>query len=84
MVEYSPDGALIAFGDRQGTVTLCERASGRVLSKKEKAHPPYVEDVEMSPDGRLLATCGADASIKLWRVQPDGLHLQKTLRGHMG
>jgi WD40 repeat protein len=35
-VEYSPDGALIVFGDRRGTVTLCERATGKVLSKKEK------------------------------------------------
>lgn len=84
-IEYSPDGKLIAFGDRQGSVTLCERASGRLLSKKEKAHAPHVYDVEMSPDGKLLATCGADSTIKLWHVQPDGLQEPPaTLRGHMG
>ena len=83
-VTYSPDGTRIAFGDRQGTVTLYERGSGRVLSKEVKAHPPYVSGIAMSPDGRLLATCGADSTIKLWRVQPGGLHLQDTLRGHMG
>jgi eukaryotic-like serine/threonine-protein kinase len=83
-VTYSPDGALIAFGDRRGTVTLCERATGKVLSKEIKTHAPLVHDVEMSPDGRLLASCGADSLIKLWRIQPNGLRLQATLRGHMG
>lgn len=82
-IEYSPDGARIAFGDRQGTVTLCDRSSGKGFSKV-KAHPPHVYGVAMSPDGKLLATCGADASIKLWRVEPDGLRLQATLLGHMG
>jgi WD40 repeat protein/tRNA A-37 threonylcarbamoyl transferase component Bud32 len=84
VVNYSPDGKLLAFGDRLGTVTLCERVTGRVLSKKDKAHPPHVYAVEFSPDGRLLATSGADSSIKLWWVRPDGLTLKKTLRGHMG
>jgi hypothetical protein len=83
-VDYSADGAQIVFGDRQGNVTLCDRVSGRSLSMIVRAHPPHVYDVEISPDGRLLATCGADASIKLWRVQEDGLHERSILRGHMG
>jgi len=70
---YSPDGAFIAWGDSQGTVTLCERVSRKVLSKEVKAHAPLVHDVKMSPDGTLLASCGADSTIKLWRVQSDGL-----------
>src|SRR5439155_14066024 len=41
-VKYSPDGARIAFGDRKGTVMLCERASGGVVSKELKAHPAHV------------------------------------------
>ena len=54
---------------------------GTILQKR--AHAPLVIQVETSPDGRLLATCGSDSTIKLWRVQPDGLQLQHTLRGHM-
>jgi WD40 repeat protein len=83
-VEYSPDGRLIACGDRKGQVTVCDRASGQVVAKHE-AHAPHIYDVEMSPDGRLLATCGADSTIKLWPVQADGRLLPpQTLRGHVG
>ncbi|MCI0541320.1 MAG: protein kinase, partial [Verrucomicrobiales bacterium] len=79
-VKYSPDGRLVAFGDRVGTVTLCERASGQVLSRAT-AHAPIVLDVEFAPDGTRLATCGTDSTTKLWRVQSNGLHLQDILRG---
>src|SRR6185369_13503102 len=41
-VKYSPDGTLIAFGDRQGTLTLAERRTGKVLSKSEKVHAPHL------------------------------------------
>jgi len=33
-VAYSPDGTRIVFGDRRGTVTLAERATGPVLWKE--------------------------------------------------
>jgi WD40 repeat protein len=82
-MNYSPDNRLLAFGDRLGTVTLCEHATGRVLSRTN-AHPPHVYAIEFSPDGQLLASCGADASIKLWLVHPEGLTFRATLRGHMG
>jgi WD40 repeat protein len=82
-LNYSPDGKFIAFGNRLGSVTLCERNTGHVLSKTN-AHPPHVYAVEFSPDGDLVATCGSDASIKLWAAQPDGLKWKATLRGHLG
>jgi WD40 repeat protein len=70
-VAYSSDGALIAFGDCQGTVMLCERLGGKVLANA-KAHAPAVTCVRISPDRRFLATCGADSTIKLWRMASDG------------
>ncbi len=81
-IDYSPDGARIAFGDRRGVLTLCER-TGRVLWK-QTVHAPHLYGIDFSRDGQLLATCGADSTIKLWRMLADGLRLQHTLRGHMG
>ena len=83
-VNYSPDGKLLAFGDRLGSVTLCDRHTRQVLSKKAKVQPPHVYGVAFSPDGRLLATCSGAAAIMLWKVDQHGLRLKSTLHGHVG
>jgi WD40 repeat protein/tRNA A-37 threonylcarbamoyl transferase component Bud32 len=83
-VNYSPDGQLLAFGDRLGSIILCDYKSKQVLSKQAKVHGGHVLRVVFSPDGRLLATSGVDASIKLWRVGPRGLTLGRILLGHLG
>ena len=82
-VGYSPDGKFLAFGDRLGSVTLCDRRTRRVF-KQPKVQPPHVYCVQFSPDSRLLATCSGDSSIKLWGVGPRGLTLHSTLLGHVG
>ena len=82
-LNYSPDGKYLMFGDRLGSVTLCERQSGRILSKTN-AHVPLVLGVAFSPDGRLAASCGTDSSIKLWVVSSTGLRWKATLLGHRG
>jgi WD40 repeat protein/tRNA A-37 threonylcarbamoyl transferase component Bud32 len=82
-VQYSPDGTLIAFGDRQGTITLAERRTGKVLSKFDKVHAPHCYCVAWSPDGHLLASSGADSVIRIWEVSRSGLGPPNLLRGHM-
>ena len=83
-VACSPDGKYVAFGDRLGSVTLCDRKTRHVLAKKPKVQPPWVYCVQFSPDSRLLATCSGDSSVKLWVISPHGLTLKWTLVGHVG
>ena len=58
----SPDGKLLATGDKAGTVKLWDLASGRLLAAVE-AHKGEVTALDFSPDGRELATCGFDDAV---------------------
>jgi serine/threonine protein kinase/WD40 repeat protein len=70
----SPDGALFATGHDtdglQGTVTLIEASTGKVLAKLERRDFPQVPVpepgfVQFSPDGKLLAVAGPKTSLQI-------------------
>jgi len=88
-VAFSPDGRLLATGiggykpengtTFTGTVILFEAKTGErkaVLS----GHSDQVTSVKFHPAGRLLASAGADNSIRLWDVREG--KLKATLSGH--
>jgi WD40 repeat protein len=47
-----------------------------VVSRQElavfEAHPQQVQAVVFAPDGKTLATCSGDKTIKLWKVSELG------------
>ncbi len=79
IVAYSPDGKLIAAGDNEGDLLLCD-ARGNTVHSIPKAHEGFIRSVRFSHDGSRLATASDDRTVRLWSV-PDLLPL-KTYRGH--
>jgi WD40 repeat protein len=61
---FSPDGSLLASGSDDGTVVICESASGRALHRLE--HGGGVRSVVFNPDGSQVASGSYDGSVKLW------------------
>lgn len=77
-VAYSPDGKLLAAGDRSGKLTVRDAATGQVRFATENGQ--YVYAAAFSPDGQLIATGSSDGRIRIFATS-DG-ELRKTLAGH--
>jgi serine/threonine protein kinase len=65
---FSPDGALLAAGLRDGTVVLADVRTARIVTTF-RAHQGIVLALAFSPDGHTLATAGEDRLGKLWNVE---------------
>ncbi|MHC1765344.1 MAG: WD40 repeat domain-containing protein [Verrucomicrobiia bacterium] len=77
-VDFSPDGALLAAG--QGTdVVLVDVRDWREV-RTNRGHEGKVWEVRFAPDGRRLASCAEDRTIRLWDVHT-GQSL-RTFEGH--
>ncbi len=63
-VAVSPDGRLLAAGDKEGSVRLYDLAAGEEL-KVLTGHLDEVTDVAFNPSGNLLASSSLDGSIRL-------------------
>ncbi|RCS53996.1 hypothetical protein DTL42_02220 [Bremerella cremea] len=84
-IHYSADGKQIAIASGVtglvGDAVIVSRATGKVMGSFQ-GHADILYDAEISPDGKLLATCGYDRLIILWDLASG--HKLHELKGHNG
>ncbi len=69
---FSPDGSELAVGLSNGEVLLLDVAKDSHtpnLRARLRGHFPHINALAFSPDGRTLATSGAENSVRLWDLE---------------
>jgi WD40 repeat protein/serine/threonine protein kinase len=66
-VRFGPEGrTLLTFGTPTNSVRVWDASTGRLLH--ELKHEEQCEDVQFSPDGRLIATAARDNQVCVWEL----------------
>jgi WD40 repeat protein len=83
-LDFSKDGKFLVIGGgaptEDGELKLIDVAAGKVVKEFKGAHSDTVFGVRFSPDGKLLASCGADKFVKIHEV--DSQKFVKSFEGH--
>jgi WD40 repeat protein len=83
-LDFNHDGSLLATGgglpSRAGELRVFRVADGSLAHEIQDAHADTVLGVRFSPDGKHLASGGADRFVRVFRI-PDG-ELAQTFGGH--
>ncbi len=84
-----PDGVRFATAGEDGTIRVFETATGKPVLVKTatgesplvlKGHTGFALDVRYSPDGKRIASCGIDKTVRVWDSVTGDEKI--TLRGH--
>jgi WD40 repeat protein len=72
-LDISPNGTMIATGNREGITWLWDINSGELLAELDPAahiedYREYLTAVEFSPDGQIIAAGYWDGTVILWQV----------------
>ena len=77
---FSRDGRILAWSGRgDGLVSLHDAKTGAEVARLV-GHGGLVRGIAFAPDGRALATGGADRTIKLWDMPATDLSMPMSRR----
>lgn len=68
-IAVSPDGSLVAVGQRDGTIDLIDAVTRQRVGPSLRGHNGGVEDLDFGPDSRSLASVGDDGTLQLWTLK---------------
>jgi len=76
-MSFSPDGKLLAIGDRQKEVSLWNGQTFEpIVRQKWVYHTSSILDLSFSPDSKFIASAGNDSMIYVWNVENHGKKLK--------
>ncbi|KAG8931524.1 TOR complex subunit lst8 [Tulasnella sp. 419] len=88
-VSIASDGSCLVAGNNKGKVFVWKINDDHSQHPrfqavfKFTAHTRYLTRCLLSPDVKLLATCSADTTVKIWSITPNyEFKLEKILQGH--
>ncbi len=81
-IAMSPDGLALAAAQRDGGIDLIDTVTRRRTGPSLRGHVGGIRDVDFGPEGRALASVGADGTVRLWNVD-DGLSGRGTKIGEI-
>ena len=77
---FRPDGKRIALGINNGTIRICDPATG-IVERTLKGHTHWVPSIAYDAEGgRLVTAGGEDKTVRLWDASKGVL--MRTLTGH--
>ncbi|KAJ3088800.1 TOR complex subunit lst8, partial [Quaeritorhiza haematococci] len=90
-VSMAADGSLLVAANNKGNFYVWKTKNKGDMTDLEavtrvQAHSKYITKCLLSPDTKMLATCSADATVKIWNASPSSsgfrFNLERTLAGH--
>ncbi|MFN2104357.1 MAG: hypothetical protein ACK2UJ_05750, partial [Candidatus Promineifilaceae bacterium] len=68
MLEYSPDGKMLAIGGENGQLTLWNAQTGDLIQELAGHEPFFISTLDISQDGEILVSGGFDSLVKIWHL----------------
>ncbi|KAG5520019.1 hypothetical protein PMAC_001095 [Pneumocystis sp. 'macacae'] len=86
-LSIASNGSMLVAGNNEGYCFVWKMARLGELTLETpdrvfQAHKRYVTRFVLSPDAKHLATCSADATVKIWRTEQCSFSVERQLIGH--